>query len=52
MSLTEEVSGCVTYRRGEWEVSLTEDVSGGVTEEVSGGVTYRGGEWRCHLQRR
>ena len=34
------------------EVSLTEDVSGGVTEEVSGGVTYRGGEWRCHLQRR
>ena len=53
MSLTEEVSGGVTYRRGEWEVSLTEDgVSGGVTEEVSGGVTYRGGEWRCHLQRR
>ena len=44
VSLTEEVSGGVTYRGGEWEVSLTED--------VSGGVTYRGGEWRCHLQRR
>ena len=44
VSLTEEVSGGVTYRGGEWEVSLT--------EEVSGGVTYRGGEWRCHLQRR
>ena len=43
--------GDVTSRGGEWEVSLT--------EEVSGGVTYRGGEWevslteevsgRCHL---
>ena len=44
VSLTEEVSGGVTYRGGEWEVSLT--------EEVNGGVTYRGGEWRCHLQRR
>ena len=31
MSLTEEVSGGVTYRGGEWEVSLTEEVSGGVT---------------------
>ena len=31
VSLTEEVSGGVTYRGGEWEVSLTEEVSGGVT---------------------
>ena len=44
VSLTEVVSGGVTYRGGEWEVSLTEG--------ASGGVTYRGCEWRCHLQRR
>ena len=43
VSLTEEVSGGVTYRRGEWRCHL---------QEVSGGVTYRRGEWRCHLQRR
>ena len=53
MSLTEEVSGGVTYRGGEWRCHL---------QEVNGGVTNRGGEWevslteevsgRCHLQRR
>ena len=52
VSLTEEVSGGVTYR-GEWRCHLQRRrVEVSLTEEASGGVTYRGGEWRCHLQRR
>ena len=49
VSLTEEVSGGVTYRGGEWRCHLQRRrVEVSLTEEVNGGVTYRGGEWRCH----